>query len=73
MEPNRQQGLFAPHSPSGSVNEMLDYSNDKFVTSEAFVQLVCSYFSVYHSDLWMPFQALTGFLAPVKGKWFLHV
>lgn len=47
MEPNRQQGLFAPHSPSGSVNEMLDYSNDKFVTSEAFVQLVCSYFSLF--------------------------
>lgn len=51
MEPNRQQGLFVPHFPSGFVNKMLDYCNDKFVTSESFVQLVCSCFSVYHSDL----------------------
>lgn len=65
MEPNRQQGLFVLYFPSGFVNEMLDYRNDKSVTSESFVQLVRSCFSLFtiqtceyhfkHSqDFWLP-------------------
>lgn len=47
MEPKRQQGLFVPNFSSGSVKEMLDYCNDKFVTSKSFVQLVRSCFYLF--------------------------
>lgn len=64
-EPKRQQDLFVPYFTLGSVKEMLDSCNDKFVTSKSFVQLVHSCFYLFTiltcechfkhlQDFWLP-------------------
>lgn len=68
-EPKRQQGLFVPYFPSSSAKEMLDYCNDKSVTSKSFVQLVRSCFYLFTIQTCeCHFKHLQDFWLPLRGN-----